>query len=88
MAPSATEVESQTAIPILPGKSQNTATKPWVKSTGVLDAYEHFEVTPVIGREYPHANLVDLLNASSSDELLRELALTSRFSYLQGNSLT
>jgi hypothetical protein len=81
MAPSATEVEPQQSIPVLPGKAQAASTKTWVKSTGVLDAYEHFEVTPVIGREYPHANLVDWLNAPNSEELLRELALTSEFSH-------
>jgi hypothetical protein len=80
MAPSATEIEPQTAIPVLPGKAQAASTKPWVKSTGILDSYEHFEVTPVIGREYPHANLVDWLKAPNSDELLRELALTSMLS--------
>jgi hypothetical protein len=73
MAPSATE--TITPVPVVPGKSQTA--KPWVKSTGALDQYENFEVTPVIGREYPHANLVSWLQAPNSDELLRELALTS-----------
>ncbi|KAH8594601.1 hypothetical protein B0O99DRAFT_624283 [Bisporella sp. PMI_857] len=78
MAPSATEVEPQTAVPILPGKGEAAATsseKPWVKSTGVLDKYEHFEVTPVIGREYKDVDLVSWLQADNSEELLRELAL-------------
>jgi hypothetical protein len=75
MAPSATEVESQAAVPVGSGKT-NTA-KPWVKSTRVLDQYKHFEVTPVIGREYLDANLVSWLQAPNSEELLRELALTS-----------
>jgi hypothetical protein len=73
MAPSATETIA--SVPVAPGKAQTT--KSWVKSTGALDQYENFEVTPVIGREYPHANLVSWLQASNSDELLRELALTS-----------
>jgi hypothetical protein len=77
MAPSATEAEPQTAIPVHPGKL--AATKPWVKSTGSLDQYEHFELTPAIGREYPHVNLVSLLQAPNSEELLRELALTSKY---------
>lgn len=47
------------------------------QETGVLKQYKHFDVTPVIGREYPEANLVDWLNASNSDELLRDLAITS-----------
>ena len=79
MAPSATEVESQIDLPIHPGKA---AAKSWVKSTGILDQYESFDVTPVIGREFPHADLVSWLRAPNSDELLRELALTS-MSHLQ-----
>lgn len=78
MAPSATEevqVQAQTTIPIHPGKAATA--KPWVKSTGILDQYENFDVTPVIGREFPHANLVSWLQAPNSDDLLRELALTS-----------
>jgi len=82
MAPSATEVEqTQTPIPIHPGK-QATATdtkteKPWLKNTGALDSYDNFDVTPVIGREYPTANLVEWLEAPNADELIKELALTS-----------
>jgi hypothetical protein len=32
----------------------------------------------VIGREFPNANLRDFLRAPNSDELLRELAITSK----------
>lgn len=46
MAPSATETEPQTTIPVHLGKL--AATKPWVKSTGSLDQYENFELTPVM----------------------------------------
>jgi hypothetical protein len=45
--------------------------------TGVLDQYESFDVTPVIGREFRDVNLKDWLRASNSDELLRDLAITS-----------
>jgi hypothetical protein len=78
MAPSATE--TTTPVPAPEGKVQSK--KPWVKSTGVLDQYESFEVTPVIGREFPHADLVSWLQAPNSDELLRELALTSKLNNL------
>ncbi|KAJ5211181.1 Taurine catabolism dioxygenase TauD/TfdA [Penicillium cf. griseofulvum] len=47
-----------------------------LKPTGVLDAFESFDVTPVIGREFPNASLKDFLSAANSDDLLRELALT------------
>ena len=43
---------------------------------GALDAFKSFDVTPVIGREYPTANLKEWLQAPNSDELLRELAIT------------
>jgi hypothetical protein len=45
--------------------------------SGALDKYESFDVTPVIGKEFPTANLVDWLDAPNSDELLRDLAITS-----------
>jgi hypothetical protein len=48
-----------------------------LKLSGALSSYESFDVTPVIGREFPQARLVDWLNASNSDELLRDLAITS-----------
>ena len=53
-----------------------------LKSSGALDAFESFDVTPVIGREYTNANLKDFLCAPNSDALLRDLAITSQFSSL------
>jgi hypothetical protein len=51
---------------------------PAIKS-GALDSKFKFEdATPVIGREYPDANIVDgILNAPDADELIRDLAITS-----------
>ncbi|KAJ3544010.1 hypothetical protein NM208_g3272 [Fusarium decemcellulare] len=44
---------------------------------GALDKFNHDELTPVIGREYPSVNLVDdIINAKNSDELIRDLAIT------------
>ena len=54
------------------GKSQNV--KP-LQLSGILDKYKHFEVTPVIGREFPELQIRDLLKAENSDDLLRELAI-------------
>lgn len=48
-----------------------------LKLSGALDHLEYFDVTPVIGREYVNVDLVDLLRAPNSDELLRDLAITS-----------
>lgn len=50
--------------------------RPPLKYSGSLDKFEHFDVTPVIGREYPTTSIVDLLEAPNSDELLRDLAIT------------
>lgn len=51
-----------------------------LKLSGALDHLEHFDVTPVIGREYANVDLVELLHAPNSDELLRDLAITSSLS--------
>ena len=46
---------------------------------GALDEYDSFDVTPIIGREFPSVNLKKWLEAPNSDELLRDLAITSKF---------
>lgn len=50
-----------------------------LKLSGILDQYESFDVTPVIGREFPNAKLKEWLEAPNSDELIRDLAITSKF---------
>jgi hypothetical protein len=50
-----------------------------LKPSGALDKFEYFDITPIIGREYPTVNLKDLIEAPDSDELLRELAVTSKY---------
>ncbi|ESZ92330.1 putative Alpha-ketoglutarate-dependent taurine dioxygenase [Sclerotinia borealis F-4128] len=50
-----------------------------LKLSGVLDRFESFDVTPVIGREYVDVNLAGWLKAPNSDELLRNLAITIFF---------
>ena len=47
--------------------------------TGVLDQFKSFDSTPVIGTEFPDVNLVDWMVALNSDDLLRDLAITSMF---------
>ena len=44
---------------------------------GVLDEFKQFDVTPIAGTEFPDAKLVDWMEASNSDTLLRDLAITS-----------
>lgn len=75
MAPAA--VEAPAIIHDLPIKTK--AQQP-VPLAGTLDQYESFDITPVIGREFPKANLVEWLNAPNSDELIRDLAVTSKSS--------
>ena len=48
-----------------------------LRTTGALEDYEYFDVTPVIGREYPSASLKQWLEAPNSDELIRDLAIIS-----------
>ncbi len=51
-----------------------------MKYSGLLDKFEKIELTPIIGREYVNVNLVDLLEAPNSDDLLRDLAITGELS--------
>lgn len=44
---------------------------------GALDSFKSFDVTPIIGREFVDVNLKDWLRAPNSDELIRDLAITS-----------
>lgn len=77
MSPSATSLPSHPASKDPNSlKSRNTAP---LKKSGALDAAFEFEdITPVIGREYLSARIVeDILEAENADELLRDLAITS-----------
>jgi hypothetical protein len=79
MAPGATlPVDSHSLPNGHTTKSRNTAP---LKKSGALDAAFTFdELTPAIGREYPNAKIVeDILNASNADDLLRDLAITSKY---------
>lgn len=53
-----------------------------LKLSGALDHFESFDVTPVIGREFVGVNLAKWLRAPNSDELLRDLAITSKSSHM------
>lgn len=62
--------------------SSDTPLKQPLKPTGVLDQFDSFDVTPVIGREFINVNLKQWLRAPNSDELIRDLAITSNISTL------
>jgi hypothetical protein len=48
-----------------------------LKLSGALDHFESFDVTPTIGREFVGVNLAKWLRAPNSNELIRDLAITS-----------
>ena len=77
MAPTAVDEPKETPIVAKSVDNPATSTGPYTAS-GALNEYESFDVTPIIGREFPKANLVDWLNAPNSDALIRDLAITSK----------
>lgn len=46
-----------------------------MKYSGSLDHLSYIDVTPIIGREYTHAKISDILSASNSSTQLRDLAV-------------
>lgn len=63
---------------------QTSFPKP-LKQSGALEQFTYEETTPVIGREFLNVNIVDdLLNAPNSDELIRDLAITSMLNLYLG----
>ena len=52
-------------------KATSRLTEP-LKSSEGLDQYEHFDVTPVIGEEFPKLQLSEIL---SDDEKIKDLAV-------------
>jgi hypothetical protein len=46
-----------------------------LKYSGSLDEYRSFDVTPVIGREFPELQLTDILN---DDQKIRDLAISGK----------
>ena len=63
-----------------PATNGNALLRAPLELTGLLDQFKSFDVTPVIGTEFPDVQLTDWLHAPNSDALLRDLAITSRFS--------
>lgn len=74
-----TTIQASEPIAEIPKTSPAQTHKEPLQLKGALDQYDSFDVTPIIGREFPAANLKEWLEASNSDELLRELAITSQF---------
>ncbi|MCJ1408932.1 hypothetical protein MMC19_003009 [Ptychographa xylographoides] len=57
------------------GQAISTHRKP-LELGGFLEQFKYFDVTPTIGREYSEVNLKEWLEASNSDNLIRDLAIT------------
>jgi hypothetical protein len=82
MAPSIAETTQEThqvshEVPskvesLKPTEKATPLVKP-LKYSGSLDEYQSFDVTNVIGREFPEARLLDILK---DDEKIRDLAIT------------
>lgn len=48
-----------------------------LKLSGALGQFKSFDVTPVIGHEFIDVDLAEWLRAPNSDELIRDLGITS-----------
>lgn len=81
MAPHASEVDAPHSLPAVSGKvkqplsvessTQSRLSGPLAYS-GSLDPYDQFDVTAVIGREFPKLQLSEILN---DDDKIRDLAI-------------
>ncbi len=49
-----------------------------LKLNEFLNEYASFDVTPLVGTEFPQARLAEWMSAPNSDDLLRDLAITSK----------
>jgi hypothetical protein len=68
-----------TDVAVHSGNPQSQAYPKPLKQSGSLDKFSHEDTTPVIGREFLQVNIVDdILNAPNADDLLRDLAITSK----------
>ncbi|KAK1770773.1 alpha-ketoglutarate-dependent sulfonate dioxygenase [Phialemonium atrogriseum] len=75
MAPPAADIDVETSTPIidLPGKTISSSRIPGpLVYSGSLDAHEQFDVTAVIGREFPSLQLSQILH---DDNKIRDLAI-------------
>ena len=60
-----------------PEPTHHASPSPPLQLKGVLNEFKSFDVTPVIGKEFPEAKLAEWLRAPNADELIRDLAITS-----------
>ena len=85
MAPSSVDTITQPIFDNAPqkpvigsnGEPQSATHREPLKLSGALDGFKKFDVTPVIGREFQDVDLAQWLRAPNSDDLIRDLAITS-----------
>lgn len=69
---------TQTTINSAPEETQAQTHRKPLQLKGVLEDFSYFDVTPVIGREFSNVNLKEWLRAPNSDDIIRDLAVTSK----------
>lgn len=70
------ETQSATQAPATSGVFMTHKEPPIYR--GTLDEFSKFDTTPNTGTEFPDANLAEWLRAPSSDDLIRDLAITGK----------
>jgi hypothetical protein len=93
MAPPSADfvVQGETTLRLKNGNSVEGLLRTPLKYSGTLDQYQSFDVTAVIGREFPTAQLSGILK---DDAKVRDLAITGMqpplgfWSSLKGHRLT
>ena len=76
MTPSIAPQETPSEFPRVISKGAKSP----LQTSGSLDKFQKFNVTPVIGTEFKDGvQLASLLSAPNSDELIRDLAILGKF---------
>ena len=72
----------------LPQLSKPSPSYPPFDNTGTLDAFKQVHVTPCLGSEFKDVDVTEWLRAPNSDDILRDLALTSELPHLSTRQCT
>ena len=76
MAPEATTNGSSTTTTNGHSNGHPQLRRQPLQNSGSIDHLDYFDVTPIIGREYPTAKIKDILTAPDKEAQLRDLAIT------------
>lgn len=80
MAPSVDSIPAPVEQVDIKSKNETQTSRQPLQLKGALDQFKSFDVTPIIGREFVDVNLAEWLHAENSDDLIRDLAITSKCS--------